>query len=88
MLRNTFAVLALVLTAASANAAIIGVATPVKNPPGAPFLAPDAALPAGWVSYQLSLASTAGELIQAIDVAFTGKTSHKRRPDPASAGVE
>lgn len=88
MLRNTFAVLALVLTAASANAAIIGVATPVKNPPGTPFLAPDASLPAPWVSYQLSLSSTAGELIQAIDVAFTGNKLHQRWADIDFDGIE
>jgi hypothetical protein len=77
----SLALLCVALTAASAHAAIIGVATPVKTPPGTPFLAPEAALGAPWVSYQLSLQSTAGELIQAIDFTTTGGKLHQRWTD-------
>ena len=56
----------------AAYGTIIPRATLVANPPAVPFLAPEAELPAPWRSYQLSLESTAGELIGAVDVEITG----------------
>ncbi|MFO0790366.1 MAG: PEP-CTERM sorting domain-containing protein [Pirellulales bacterium] len=83
MVRKSFFALAAVLVvAASSNAAIIGVATKVKDPgAGNNFGAPDAGLPAGWVAYQLSVQSTAGEPIGAIDFSTSGGKLHQRWTD-------
>ncbi len=57
----------------AAEAAVIGTATLIKDPAhGIPFAAPDAALGAPWVSYELGLASNAGELIGAVNVLIHG----------------
>lgn len=62
--------------------ALIPTATLVKDPSaGSNFGAPDAALPAGWVSYQLSLNATAGEKVGAVDVSITGGVLHQRWTD-------
>jgi hypothetical protein len=81
MLRKVFASLAIVCVLASASsAAIIGSATLVKNPPGTPFNAPDAALGSPWQSYILSVTADAGETIQAVQAVFTG-SMHQRWDD-------
>ena len=75
-------------TAGNGRAALIGTATFVKKPPGTPFLAPDAALPSPWASYQLSVTSTVvGELIGAVDVSITGNKLHQRWNDIDFDGV-
>ncbi len=63
-----------------AEAAIIGTATLVRNPPTVPFTAPESALGAPWVGYELSLQSTAGEIIAAVDVTINGQL-HQRWSD-------
>lgn len=64
------------------HGALIFTSTKVKDPSaGSNFGAPDAALPAGWVSYQLSLTATAGELVGAVDVSITGGVLHQRWND-------
>jgi hypothetical protein len=73
----TLAVITTLFAASMGKAAIIGTATLLKNPPGTPFAAPDAALGSPWVSYRLSLAATAGETIQAIQADITGQL-HQR----------
>ncbi len=60
-----------------AQAAVIGTTALVRNPPGVPFNAPEAALGAPWVGYTLGLATNAGELIGGIDVSIGG-TLHQR----------
>ncbi len=66
-----------VMLGTTAEAAVIGTATLVRQPPGVPFAAPDAALPAPWVGYSLGLQTTASELIAGIDVTIHG-TLHQR----------
>ena len=69
---------ALSLTAgASAPGAVIATATLIKEPPATPFGAPDAALPAPWVSYRLSLTADGGDLIQAVEMSISGQL-HQR----------
>jgi hypothetical protein len=68
------------VVAAAVNAAVVPVVTPVADPPGTPFLAPEAGLGADWVSYQLNLQGTAGELIRAVDVRIYGAL-HQRWVD-------
>ena len=64
------------------HATLIANATLVKNPPGTPFSAPEAALGAPWVSYQLSITSTnPAELIGAVDVTINGNKLHQRWVD-------
>lgn len=60
-----------------AQAAVMGTATQKANPPGTAFGSPDQALGSPWVSWDLGLASTAGELIGGIDVTITGQL-HQR----------
>jgi hypothetical protein len=87
-LTTAFCVSLIVLAiAACANAALVGSATLVKQPPGTTFNAPDAALPAPWVSYQLGLATTAGEFIGAVDVTINGNVLHQRWSDSDLTGV-
>jgi hypothetical protein len=63
---------------ATAEAAVVGTATLVKDPAnGIPFGAPDAALGAPWVSYRLSVTATDGDLIQAVDATISGQL-HQR----------
>lgn len=51
------------------QAGVVWTATLVKDPGGGvPFGAPDAALPAGFVSYQLSIEGTYGDVVGAVDV--------------------
>src|SRR5689334_21786941 len=84
----SLALLCVALMAASAQAALMAVATPVKTPPGTPFLAPDAALGAPWVSYQLSVTSTnPAELIGAVDVTINGNKLHQRWNDTDFDGI-
>lgn len=71
---------------ASASAAIIGTATKVRNPPATPFTAPDAALGAPWVGYELGVHSTAGEIIAAMNVSISGPL-HQRWNDADLDGV-
>ncbi len=73
-------VLALGVSSAHAGVMIevIQLATP-------PFSAPDAAL-TGFTSYQVNAVTTAGELISAVDVNFTG-TFHQRWADLDFGGV-
>lgn len=84
--RGICAALVAALVASTAQAAIIGSATLVKNPAAVPFAAPEAALGAPWVSYNLSAASTAGELIGAVDVKIGGQL-HQRWTDGDEDGV-
>src|SRR3712207_3534561 len=72
--------LLLTVTSGSAFGAIIPRAALVANPPATPFQVPDAALPAPWQSYQLSLEATDGELIGAVDVTINGPL-HQRWQD-------
>jgi hypothetical protein len=66
---------------AVAQAAIIGSATLIKDPAnGVAFGAPDALLPAPWVSYRLSVASDNGDIIQAVQANITGQL-HQRWDD-------
>jgi hypothetical protein len=70
------------------HASVFLVATPIKTPPVTPFLAPDSALPAPWVSYQLSIQTTGpNELIGAVDVSFTGDKLHQRWVDVDFDGI-
>lgn len=72
-------VAAFLLSGPVAQAGVVGKATLVKDPgAGMPFLAPDAALPAGFVSYQLSIEGTYGDVIGAVDVSITGGLLHQR----------
>jgi len=87
MLRNTFAVLALVLTAASANAAMIGTATLIKNPPGLAFNAPDSGMPFPYQAYQIGISTTAGELVGAVDVTINGNALHQKWTDTDDDGA-
>jgi hypothetical protein len=60
---------------------IVAVLTKVRDPgSGNTFGAPDAALPPGWVAYQISLQTTNGELIGAVDVTIDGPL-HQRWND-------
>lgn len=78
----SLAMLCVALMTGSAHAALIAQATLVKSPPGTPFLAPDAALGAPWVSYQLSVNSSDPlELIGAVDVTINGNKLHQRWND-------
>ncbi len=61
----------------AAEAGVIGTVALVRNPPGVPFNAPEAALGAPWVGYTIGLATTAGELIGGVDVTITGQL-HQR----------
>ena len=70
----------LLLAVASSDASVIGTATLIKHPPDTPFNNPDAALPAPWASYRLSLHSNAGEIIQGLDVTIVGPM-HQRWDD-------
>jgi hypothetical protein len=82
-------VLAIVCIAAlesGSNAAVVPVISLVSDPPGTPFLTPEAALDSSWASYQLSLQSTAGEQIQAVDVRVNG-TLHQRWTDMDFDGI-
>ena len=82
-------VLAIICIAAlesGSNAAVVTVISLVSDPPGTPFLAPEAALDSSWASYQLILQSTAGEQIQAVDVRVSG-TLHQRWTDVDLDGV-
>ena len=64
------------------HASLVLQTTFVKSPPGTPFLAPDAALPSPWRSYQLAVVTTGpGELIGAVEVTFTGNKLHQRWND-------
>jgi hypothetical protein len=82
------ALVCIALSTTSANAALIGKATLVKQPPGSPFSAPDAALGAPWVSYQLSVESNnPAELIGAVDVTINGNKLHQRWNDTDFDGV-
>ena len=74
------AVAGVLLGGTLAQAAIIGTATLIKNPPGVAFGAPEAALPAPWVSYRLSVASDSGEIIQAVQANIVGQL-HQRWSD-------
>lgn len=74
------AAVAVLVVGTFAQAAIIGTSTLQKQPPGVPFAAPDAALPAPWVSYSLGLQATAGEVIAAVDVLINGQL-HQRWAD-------
>ncbi len=61
--------------------------TLIKDPThGIPFAAPDAALGAPWVSYELGLSSNAGELIAAVNVSILGPL-HQRWEFDADSGV-
>jgi hypothetical protein len=70
-----------------ASAAIIGTATLIKYPAAVPFGSPDAALGSPWESYQLSVAATAGETIQAIQANITGQLHQRWNPDPDNDGA-
>src|SRR3990172_9822742 len=63
-----------------AQGAIIGTATLIKEPPLTPFVAPDAALPAPWVSYKLTIASDSGQIIQTVQAVISGQL-HQRWDD-------
>ena len=79
--------IAAALMTTSAHAAIVGYAYEVKRPSDYPFLAPEAALGAPWIAYQLTLQSTAGELIQAVEVSITGNKLHQRWIDTDFDGI-
>jgi hypothetical protein len=75
------------MCALPASAAIIGTATLIKSPPGAAYSSPDAALGSPWVSYRLSVSSTNGEIIQAIQANITGQLHQRWNPDPDNDGA-
>jgi hypothetical protein len=70
-------------------------ATRIKDPAaGMKFNAPEAALPAGWVSYQISLQAPAGDLIDSVSVDIDGPL-HQRwtyweeaEPSPTGAASD
>lgn len=71
----------------SADGAVVASATKIKDPSGGiPFAAPDAALPAPWVSYKLSLHTTAGEELQAYQISISGPL-HQRWIDLNSDSI-
>jgi hypothetical protein len=76
----SLAVVTLLLGSTFAQAGIVASATLIKDPSaGAPFGPPagDAAMPAPWVSYRLSLSATGTDTIQAVDVAIAGNLNQK-----------
>jgi len=83
----SLALLCVALTAASANAAMLGTATLVKNPPALPFNAPDASMPFPYQAYQLAISTNAGELVGAVDVTINGNALHQRWNDGDFDGV-
>lgn len=71
------------------QAGVIGKVTLVKDPgAGNNFNAPEAALPPGWVAFQLSIQGTEGDVIGAVDVSITGNALHQRWVDTDFDGVE
>jgi hypothetical protein len=75
-------------SASTTVAGVVGTATLVKNPAaGNNFNAPDAALPPGFVAYQLCLCGTNGDVISAVDVSITGGALHQRWNDTDFDGV-
>lgn len=83
MTKNFIAFVAvLALGVSCANAGIMINLEPLPTPP---FSAPDAAL-TGFTSWQVNASSTAGELISAVDVNFTG-SFHQRWVDNDFEGV-
>lgn len=73
MMMKAWMVLAAAATlCGSVEAAVIGTATLKADPPGVAFTSPDAGLGAPWVSYVLSVQTTAGELIGGLDVDIEG----------------
>jgi hypothetical protein len=83
----TLTIITTLFAASTVQSAIIGLTTLIKNPPGVAFASPDAALGAPWVSYRLSLASTNGEIIQAIQANITGQLHQRWNPDPDNDGA-
>ena len=83
----TLTIITTLFAASMVQAAIIGTATLIKTPPGVAFASPDAALGAPWVSYRLSIASTNGEIIQAIQANITGQLHQRWNPDPDNDGA-
>jgi hypothetical protein len=75
------------LLATPVNSAVLGYAYEVKRPADYPFLAPEAALGSPWVAYQLTLQTTAGELIGAVDISITGNALHQRWAEMDFDGV-
>jgi hypothetical protein len=76
-----------VVSATSARAAIIASTTLIKDPSaGMPFGGPDAALPAPWVSYKLSVSFAPWDDIQAADVLIEGPL-HQRWNDTNNDGA-
>lgn len=68
------AVLLLATALGSADAAVEGTITLMRDPSiGLPFTTPDASLPAPWVSYALGLRTTAGELIAGVEATLHGQ---------------
>lgn len=84
-----FVAVALVaVMATSGFAGIVGTATLIKNPAaGNNFNAPDAALPPGFVAYQLSVQGTDGDVVGAVDVSITGNALHQRWNDTDFDGI-
>jgi hypothetical protein len=73
--------------ATSAQAGIIAHATLIKDPSaGIPFGAPDAVLPAPWVSYRLSVLGSGDSQFQAFQVTILGAL-HQRWADANSNSV-
>jgi len=71
----------------SADAAVFVSVTKVKDPAGgSPFDAPDAALPAPWVSYRLSMHSDAIDMLQIYQVRISGPL-HQRWIDTNSDSI-
>jgi hypothetical protein len=76
----------LLIFASVANSAVVPTFSLVSDPPGTPFLAPEASLDSSWQSYQFSIHSTAGEPIQAVDVRIQGAL-HQRWTDIDADGI-
>jgi hypothetical protein len=83
---NTPYSFALAANVQAATGSLVALATLVKNPPGTPFNAPEAALPADWVAYQISLQALPGNSIASVDVVIDGPL-HQRWSDVDFDGV-
>lgn len=68
--------------------ALIPTATLLVDPSrGVNFLAPEGALGSPWVAYQFNLVATAGEVVEVVDVSFTGNVLHQRWRDNDFDGI-
>lgn len=72
---------------ATCDAEVIGSMTLMRDPSiGLPFTSPDAALPAPWVSYAITVSTTDDNPLQALEVNINGQL-HQRWTDPNGGGA-